>query len=177
MDVRVTFRVATGLLALMIVCPTWAQEQRLIDFSLKDQFNRVHTADDYKGVVVLVGSGRKGSQFNGTWSKAIWDGLDGHPYRDRVRIVGFADLRGVPFFIKGTVRKKFPKDKKAWVLLDWKGLFSKTYGYEPDNSNISVFGLDRRLVFQTWGRELEEAKVDSIVKAIRKQLPESENGY
>ena len=117
-----------------------SQEKELIPFELKDQFDRVYRGRDYGGhIVVLVGSDKDGSQYNGKWSRAIHESLRGEPNLDHVRFLGMADLRGVPFFLKGYVKGKFPRDKDQWVLMDWKGrLIHRAHGYEVDDGKLRV---------------------------------------
>ena len=54
-----------------------APAEELISFEIQDQFKRKHRDTDFRGrVLVLVGSGRKGSQFNDAWESAIHDALE-----------------------------------------------------------------------------------------------------
>lgn len=143
----------------------------LFDFAISDQFGQKHRHTDYSGkILVVIGSDKDGSQFNGAWNSAIEDSLKDHANYARVAYLPVADTRGVPFFIKPFVRRKFPKDKKEWVLLDWKGRFAKTYGYEPGSCNVLVFDASRRLVHREHGRELDPAKVEVIALTIRRIL-------
>lgn len=60
-------------------------------------------------------------------------------------------MRGVPLFLKGYVRKKFPRDQEKWVLMDWKGRFAKAYAWTPQESNILIFDRGGALVHRTHG--------------------------
>lgn len=145
-----------------------AEEPRLVDFVLADQFGREHTPADYLGVIVLVGSGKKGSSYNGPWIKALRDRFD--PHGEPVHVVGYADLRGVPFFFKGLVRKRFPKDESYPVLLDWQGLLARSYGHDPKVANIAIFGANRRRRFQTTVTELDAERLEDIVGLVEREL-------
>ncbi len=163
-----TLVVTVSAFGPLVAVAATAQDPSLVDFVLADQFGREHTPADYPGVVVLVGSGKKGSSYNGPWIKALRDRLD--PRGEPVHVVGYADLRGVPFFVKGLVRKRFPKDQNYPVLLDWKGLLAKAYGHEPKVSNIAIFGTDRRRRFQTTVTELDPERLDAIVELVESEL-------
>lgn len=103
--------------------------------------------------------------------------------RDRVKFLPHADMRGVPFFLKGVVKGKFPKGEEKWVLLDWKGRIAQAYHYQSDASNILVFDEDGSLAYQTHGREPEDSKLESIVEKLKalmsrqKEKPETLRGF
>ena len=83
-----------------------------------------------------------------------------------------AKVTGVPFFLKGTVRGKFPKDEDGWLLLDWKGQFHKSYGLAPETCNALVFDATGRLVHRASGQEPGAGAVDAVVQSLRAELPE-----
>ncbi len=172
MRISVSIVVLT-ILGLVFGSPSHAEERELLDFELEDQFKNVHRSSDIEGnIVLLIGSDRGGSQFNGTWGKAIHDSLSDHPRYDQISHLAYADLRGVPFFVKGVVRGKFPQDPDRWVLMDWKGVIAKTYDYVPKASNVLVFARDGALVHHASGREPDEETVREVVNALRELLGE-----
>ena len=165
-----------GLVLLISLAQGISAEEKapavpLFDFAISDQFGRTHRHTDYVGkVLVVIGSDKDGSKFNGAWNSAIDDALKSHANYARVAYLPVADTRGVPFFIKPFVRRKFSKDKKEWVVLDWKGRFAKTYSYEPGSCNILVFDTTRRLVHRAHGTELNPVKVKEIALTVRRIL-------
>jgi hypothetical protein len=160
------------LLALATALPLAATEEAPpLEFELEDQFRVVHRSSDYRGdVVLLIGSGRKGAEFNGLWGKAIHQTVADHPRYDRLSDLPYANLRAVPFFLKGTVRGKFSEVSGHWVLMDWKGEIAKKYGFDPASANILVFAPDGSLALQHAGTEVDDASVEEIATAIRGQL-------
>jgi hypothetical protein len=149
-----------------------AKETRLIDFEIQDQFHRVHRTTDYVGrVLVVVGSGKGGREFNTPWGHAIHDSLSAELERADVVFIPVADVRGVPFFLKGRVRRKFPRENRKWALVDWKGRFAQAYDWNPKACNVLVFGRDGSLVYQMYGRELESKKLQAVINSIRNLLP------
>ena len=131
---------------LALVADARAGEDRLISFSIKDQFDRLHTHGRYHSAVVVVTWGdREGSNFIGNWESALSDSLTAEIKSFRVREIAVAHLKGVPFFIKGKIKGYFPKDPDEWVLMDWGGEFNKAYDCTKDHCNLLVFGRDGKL--------------------------------
>lgn len=142
----------------------------LIDFELEDQFGEVYSDRGYRqGILVVVGADRGGSQFTGAWSAAIREALAASGQAPQLRMVGLAHTKGVPRFLRGFVRRRFPQSSDSWVLLDWKGVFAGAYGFEPQSANVLVF-MGGVLLHQTFGREVEQGKVDDIVLALETAL-------
>ena len=81
-----------------------------------------------------------------------------------------ADTRGVPFFVKGFVRGKFPKERDRPVLLDWEGRFAKAYDWRPEETNVLVFDEHGTLVHQTHGTEVVAERVDEVCDKLRDLL-------
>ncbi len=148
-----------------------AQNTTLIPFEVSDQHDRVHRHTDYAGrIVVLIGSDREGSRFNDDWDTAIREALESDPNYARVAFLPVADVRGVPFFLKTAVKRRFPPEKENSVLLDWDGVFATTYGFEPNSTNMVIFGADGRLERHEHGRELDLDALSAIVSDIRTLL-------
>lgn len=164
---------ALTLLGLVASLPAEAAENRLVDFELEDQFGNVHRRADVEGtIVLLIGSDKGGSSFNGLWGRAIHEALKDHPRYGQISQLAYSDLRGVPFFLKSTIRSKFPENPDSWVLMDWKGVLAKTYVFERKNSNILVFDSTGQLMHHTSGRELDERALDETVAILGALLDE-----
>ena len=172
MRISVSIVVLT-ILGLVVGSPSYAEEQEFLDFELKDQFENLHQSSDVEGnIVLLIGSDRGGSQFNQGWGTAIHESLSDHPRYDQISQLAYADLRGVPFFVKGVVRGKFPQNPDQWVLMDWKGVIAKTYDFAPKSSNVLVFARDGALVHHASGPEPDEETVSEVVNALSRLLDE-----
>ena len=162
-----------AVLGLSLVLPVRAQESQVLNFVLEDQFGDVHRSSDVSGrIVVLIGADRVGSQFTGAWNQAIHDSLGDHPQYGRIAHLAHANLRGVPFFLKGMIRSKFPQEPDGWVLMDWKGILPKTYGFAPKSANVLVFAPDGTLVHHASGREPDDETLRELVGALRELLDE-----
>lgn len=142
---------------------------RIIDFELKDQFDRTYRDEDYLGNTFLViGSDKKGREFNPKWALAIKRSLESNSRFKDIKILRLANMKGVPRFIRKMVTGKFPKEKSEWVALDWDGIFAKSYAWHKHVSNIMVFDKEGKLIYQTTGEKPEGHKVDKIKGIILK---------
>ena len=82
-------------------------------------------------------------------------------------------MRGVPFFLKGMIRSKFPEDPDDWALMDWKGVIAKAYDFVPKASNTLVFAPNGTLVHHASGREVDEKAIQEIVAVLRDLLDQT----
>lgn len=163
-----------GLIVLAGVVTAWGQSATLIEFEIADQFDRLYRSTDYEGrIVYVLGSDGKGAKFNGAWGEAIYEELKDVVGFGDVAVLPLAHLKSVPFFLKGTIKKKFPQEKDHWVLMDWKGLFNKAYGLEPKSTNILIFSADGNLIHQAYGQEVDHEILDQLVETLRGLLEAS----
>lgn len=174
-----TMRISASALLLTVLglvagSPAHGEDLQLPDFELDDQFENVHRrADVADTIVLLIGSDKGGSEFNQAWGGAIHKLSNGHPGYDQISHLAYADLRGVPFFLKELVRSKFPEDPDRWVLMDWKGTIAKVYDFVPKSSNVLVFARDGALVLHASGREPDDETVGRVVTALCELLDEA----
>jgi hypothetical protein len=139
----------------------------LVPFKIEDQFKRIYTEKYVQHhIAIIIGSGRGGNEFNHLWSQAIRGSLEDKRLLEQIKFIGVADLKGVPFFAKNKVKKRFPPQKKHWRLCDWKGHFAKTYMFRKNNCNILIFDQNGILVHKTFGRELDQQKLTVILKVL-----------
>jgi hypothetical protein len=139
----------------------------LIDFELTDQFEQIHRDDDWRGdVLLLIGSDRNGSQFSAVWEQAVRENTTGFADMGSLRIVHVADVSGVPFFLKGVVRRKFPGDAGNPIILDWKGAFATAYGFDKDKANMLVFDRNAGLRHQVAAAEIDSRKLAELIDVL-----------
>lgn len=155
------------LWALLVCVVGQAAGSVLIEFELNDQFKNIHRDDDWCGdVVLLIGSDQKGSKFDAVWEKAIRDSMTGLVDMESLRIVHVADVRGVPFFLKGVVRRRFPGGNASPIILDWQGRFATAYGFAKDKANILVFDRQARLQHQIAVEGINSQRLDETVNLL-----------
>ena len=162
-------RIVRFVLLLLFVSPAgFAQVTLLQEFEISDQFDVLHTDAEFREVVtVFLGADRKGTAYTEEWWTALGPALGDLVADGELQIVQFAHLRGVPFFVRGKVKKAFPDDPSAWVLLDWKGHFSRTYGFQKDSLNVLVFDAKGDLVLRRAVHDLDQSILEDMVLSIR----------
>ena len=164
---------------LLCALAPWAQSvmgqsDALVDFELRDQFDQIHRSSDYDAdVLVVIGSDRDGSEYNAQWANAIADAFRSEVASGQVEFIGVADLSVVPFFLRRMVKRRFPKEPDEPVLLDWRGQFTQTYGFESGKVNIVAFSRGRELIHRSHGRSLTADGLVAIVNAIRSGIGDS----
>jgi hypothetical protein len=172
---RVTFVRRSGagvvLVFLLLAIPVFAEVEPtpLIDFRIKDQFGKLHTCGYFQNSVAIVVSGdRKGSAFIGEWSPILADSLSAEVKSFSVKFIPHAHLKGVPFFMKGSIKGKFPQTPDGWVLMDWDGEFNKAYELKEDRCNIVVFDKDGLRRIQVAVQEFDEPVFTRLLSGIRR---------
>ena len=155
-------------LVFCIQTETNAADSTLIDFKIKDQFKILRTNTDIEDkVLIIIGSNKAGNKFNKIWEKELRDSLKNTDYYERILSFGVPDFRGVPFFIKGSIRRKLAKDSTNNILMDWKGKFVKAYEYVEGKSNILIFDTDGQLRSKTAVTEMEYTELNKILQLIK----------
>lgn len=158
------------ILFILILFPLFiaAQSDQLVEFKINDQFDRLHTHEEIQDtVVVLIGSGRPGSKYNMKWGHQLGVKLQKNGLFEGVIFVAHADLRGVPGFLRGFVKSKFPQEEEKWVLLDWDGVLARSYDYDSKTSNILIFNQKGSLVQHKTGLEPTEAEIDTLFQTVK----------
>ncbi len=167
---------AMAALVLLVPAPAPAQQSILVPFEIKDQFDRVHRHSDYaEQILIVIGSDRNGSEFHDDWESALRDSLAADSSDAGVAFLSVAEVRGVPFFLKGSVKVKFSREEDEWILLDWKGLLAETYGFEANSANILVFAADGTLALHVHGRELDLSKLSVLLATLRQTRADTPN--
>ncbi|KAA3618307.1 MAG: hypothetical protein D8M58_20605 [Calditrichaeota bacterium] len=158
------------LAPLFVVLPIYGyQSENLIDFKIKDQFDKVHEKSDFSDkIVVIVGSDREGSKYNDLWVKAILDSLEKNNTGKHVSFIGVADLSAVPFFMRGIVQGFFPSDTTKRILMDWDGEFAETYKFKEEHCNIAIFGKNEKFVSKYPVQKFENKIFEQILNDLRK---------
>lgn len=160
------------LVVTVVATSLWAADRvPELDFALEDQFGTTHTDEDCgEAVVVLLGGDRKGSTFIPDWGSALHRAYIREFGEGKVCSVGFAHLKGAPFFVKKKIVASFPDDPEAWTLLDWKGQIAKNWGAEKDAANLYVFDQEGGLVYQVGLREFDQTTLERIVEVVKTEV-------
>jgi len=151
--------------------PGRAQETELIEFKIKDQFDRLYTDRRFRGSpLVLVWGDRYGSEFSGLWGNALRDSLATEVRSYRLQIVEVAHLKGVPFFIKGKIKGSFPSDRDDWLLTDWGGAINAAYHCAPDSCNLLIFDAKGKLAQHQTVGAITEPELAATLTSLRRLL-------
>ncbi len=146
-----------------------------MSFEMEDQFGQIHTDEEYRGqVMVVTASDRGGSKGTVEWGRAMIQALDPTLNLLSVRYVAVANLKSVPSVARKKVRKKFPQDELQWTLLDWKGQWAKTYGFESKATNILVFDASGALLFHAHGQQPDARQAQGIADAIKTAVEQAD---
>jgi hypothetical protein len=138
---------------------------------MEDQFRNSYTHADFQDrVLVVIGTDREGAPVAENWGKALSESLQPEKDAGSLDLIGLANLRGIPFFLKGYVRGKFPQNASDWTLMDWQGLFADSYGFVKGNANVLVFDKKGVLLHQTHYDECRPDQVKSLITIIRSKL-------
>jgi hypothetical protein len=152
-----------GLLILFVGAATG--EQSLIntkapEFAVYDQYGRQYSLQSFSGrPLVLLASGKDGEEQNHRWVASIQK-----KYGKSIRILGVADVRTVPFFLKGKIRNDFKKDPNS-ILLDWEGVIFTAYRLTKGVPNVVLIDSGGYVRFLHAGGPTDEAK-EQLFKGI-----------
>jgi predicted transcriptional regulator len=159
------------ILLAQVVATAGAAESNLIgakapEITLQDQYDRTISLRGFEGrVVVLIASDKKGKAQNPPWDKAIRE-----KYGDIVVLLGVADVRSVPFFLKGKIRNDFKKEYAASVLMDWEGEIFTAFGLAEKVANVVVIDRSGTIRFLQTGPAVQDAvrlvfeEIDRLVR-------------
>jgi len=162
--------VSALLLAAMALSAA-AQPPPLIEFELEDQFEAEHSDAEVRDVVaVVIAAGRKGREHTTPWGDAVRERLAEQLAGGAVAVVPVADLRGVPGFLKGRIRGRFPQEAGRWVLMDWKGRFAEAYALEEEAVSLLLFDAGGTLVTRLSAGPVNEASLAHLAALVDEAL-------
>ncbi len=156
------------LLAPTLASPAAAEPPRALSFELEDQFGDLHSTADVEGrPVIVIGSDRAGRQESQIWAQTVGSLMetDGE-LQGRAEILRIADLRGVPVFLKGTVRKQLRRGLETPLLLDWDGQVVGIYDFQPEIANVVLLDGDGTVVLRIESREPQKEEVENLRRAV-----------
>lgn len=120
-------------------------------FELRDQYDAPQRlAFPATNIIVLTIADKKGSEQIDGWVAALKA-----RYAGRIELRGLADVGGVPWFLRGKVRKKFQETRTYPVMMDWSGKVCAQFGFKPGLANVLVFARDGNIHARLAGPALE----------------------
>lgn len=167
-------RLVIGLLIGFVVFETNAEDVqdtkpiRLIEFSMPDQFEKVHTHEELLGEPVLVlateGASQKATQ---AWLDAIKAAFEADDDAEMVRVMPAPQLASIPELARGTIRKVIVLRDEPWMLLDWENRFSEAYGLKKGDAKFLVFDGEGVLMRKITGKTVDAGVVAEVVEELK----------
>jgi len=143
------------------------------NFKLNDQHMQLVELDKLRGsTVVIIYTGRNGfddaAEIIKKLDKKHSGREDGKKAGKDIRIVGAANLKGVPAFVKKMVKNRMKEPRYPSFLMDWKGEIAATYGY--DEKGIAAFVVDGKGIVRFSGNiknaDDDISKVSAAIDSI-----------
>lgn len=160
-----TLSLLTGILLCLpgsAADPTSSLPSKTIpSFELSDQYERLHAIRfPVSKVLVVAVADRKGNAQIDAWIRPVHD-----QYRDRIEIIGIADVSAVPTLLRGMVRKRFPKEREYPVMLDWEGKVARSFDYRKETANVFVLDATGGVIWQGAGHA-NDSGIKALLNAI-----------
>jgi len=132
---------------------------------LRDQFDSPQRLNfPATNLVVLTIADKTGAEQVDAWIAAIKP-----RYAGRVEIRGIAEVRGVPAFLRGKVRKKFQQTRQYPVMMDWSGDVCAKFKYQPGVANVFLIARDGSIVGR-WTGTATHAAVSELSASLDRAL-------
>jgi len=166
-------RIFSQVLAFVMLAPTLAdlsaaEPRQALSFDLEDQFGDLHSTADVEGrPVIVIGSDRAGRRESQIWAQTVGSLMETDAeLQGRAEILRIADLRGVPAFLKGSVRKQLRRGLETPLLLDWDGQVVGIYDFQPEIANVVLLNRDGAVVLRIESREPQKEEVENLRRAV-----------
>lgn len=132
---------------------------------LHDQYQKLQTLSfPTTNVTFLTIADRKGSVQVAGWITALKERHAGP-----IDVRGLADVGGVPFPLRGRIRKRFQESILYPVMMDWSGDVCAKFGYVEDQANVIIIDRNGSVAGRFSGKATEANFKDAFV-ALQKAL-------
>ncbi|WP_036040517.1 hypothetical protein [Leptospira alstonii] len=152
---------------LFLALPVFSTD--LPDFQLKDQRGQVLNSKALKGkTVFLLGCSYTDIVLCRKHGRKIYWRMQNliDESKDFVEFVAFIDLRNAPSAVSVYIDENKSKNYES-IFLDSKGVISS--GIRPDFSWLRIFSRDKKQIFESYYKEVDDRTVDSLYEIVRKQ--------
>lgn len=146
--------------------PEATSSTRAAGFKLFDQYGKQYQiAFPREKVSVLVFADKRGSAQVEGWVRPLYE-----RYKDRVLILGVAQLAGAPDALQPMLRSIFRRSVKYSVMMDWTGAVSRSYQYPGKDAMVVV--IDRRgTILHRQTGKAEESALKASIRVIDSLAP------
>ncbi|KON76090.1 Uncharacterized protein NV38_0003239, partial [Leptospira kirschneri serovar Mozdok] len=141
----------------------------LPDFQLKDQKNKVLNSKNLKGkMVFLLGCSYVDIVLCRKHGRKIYWRMQNliDESEDFVEFIAFVDLRNAPSAVQVYIDENKSKNYES-ILLDTKGILSS--GIRPGVSWLRIYSRNKKQIFESYYKEVDDQTVDSLYEIVRKQ--------
>jgi hypothetical protein len=155
---------------------SFVEPVRVSRFVLQDQFDVTYDYDfPTNRPTVVFAADRKGYELLDPWITEARE-----RWVSQATIIGVADLRPVPGFLRGKVKRAFQKGNDYPILLDWKGELLTQLDPEKHVPNIYLLDREGRVELRMSGQATTErlkeiqAALDAVPRIAGKDASLSE---
>ncbi len=136
-----------------------------VSFDLNDQFdNKMTLKPEFSQPVIVTVADKKGYEQLPDWIAALKK-----EFGSSIQFFAVADLRAVPGWLKGTVRRGFRKKIAHGVAMDWDGAAAAQMNITGDEANLLMLDKEGRVSFSIHGEASDENQA-TLKNAIRKAI-------
>lgn len=126
---------------------------------LHDQYQKLQTLGfPTTNVTFLTIADRKGSVQVAGWITALKARHAGP-----IDVRGLADVGGVPFLLRGRIRKRFQESILYPVMMDWSGDVCAKFGYVEDQANVIIIDRNGSIAGRFSGTATETNLTEAFV--------------
>jgi len=137
----------------------------LSSVTMTDQFDQKHRlAFPEERPVLITANGRNGQEQITQWLEPLKAEFDG-----RVRLVSVADIRGLPSFMRGSMKEKFRKSLAQPVIMDFSGEVVGLLPSDPQNMTLTVLDRAGNVIFAGSGPPTER-QMRELSQALRNAI-------
>lgn len=139
------------------------------EFVLQNQYQQTHHYRFPRDKIsFLVLADYHGSEQLEGWIRPLYQ-----RYEKRIEIDGVAIVDIVPAGLRGMVRGFFKKRLTYPVMLDWQGVVSRSYAYQPRVANLFLIDRQGNIRFKMLGASSEEA-LQEVITSLDRLLEEGD---
>ncbi len=129
-----------------------------------DQFDQQHSLSfPEERPVLITANGRRGQEQIKQWLDPLKE-----EFGDQVRLISVADIRGLPGFLRGSMKEKFRTDLPQPVIMDFSGDVVRLLPSDPANVTLTVLDRSGKVIFAASGSP-SQAQLQSLTEVLRQE--------
>ncbi|TGN00882.1 hypothetical protein [Leptospira yasudae] len=160
---------STGFILILLFNLWSLNASDLPEFRLRDQRGEVLESKKLKGkIVFLLGCSFTDIVLCRKHGRKIYWRMQNliDESKDRVEFIAFIDLRNAPNEVQTYIDQNKSRNYES-IFLDEKGVISS--GIRRNFSWLRIFSGNKKLIFESYYKDVDDRTVDSLYEIIRKQ--------